>query len=360
MKTIRFINKDGTQFVSTLRKNVNDYFKTKGISTKGNWNMAIKSIVMLSLYLIPYILILSVSMPGWMIFPLAVTIGLGMAGIGMCVMHDGVHGSYSNKKWLNDMVGRTMYMIGGNVFTWKVQHNLLHHTFTNIKGHDEDIETKAIIRLSYQAPLKKIHRFQHIFAFFFYCLMSIAKLVVDFFQLYKYNKTGITQEQHAKPKLELTKMIITKALYLFLAIGLPIILSSFSWWQILLGFFVMHLTAGGIMSIIFQMAHVVEQAEQPIINKDGNIDNEWAIHELNTTSNFSRNNRFITWIAGGLNFQIEHHLFPNICHVHYKKISPIVEKTVKEFGLKYNLNATFWQAIVSHYKTLKLLGRQTT
>lgn len=358
MKTLRFVTKDRLQFTTTLRKNVNDYFKTKGVSTKGNWSMVIKSVVMLSLYLVPYVLILSVPMSGWMIFPLAFIMGIGMSGVGMCVMHDGAHGSYSTKKWLNEMIGRTMYMIGGNVFTWKVQHNLLHHTFTNIVGHDEDIGTKAVIRLSYQAPLKKIHRFQHIYAFFFYSLMTIAKLANDFFQLAKYNKEGITVEQKAKPKLELWKMIATKGLYLFAAIVLPLLLSSFSWWLILLGFLVMHLTAGMIMSIIFQMAHVVENAEQPIPDIDGNIENEWIIHELNTTANFSRNSRLLSWFVGGLNFQIEHHLFPNICHVHYKKISPIVEKTVQEFGLKYNLNRTFWQAIVSHYRTLKLLGRQ--
>lgn len=355
---IRFINKDGPLFVAALRKNVNDYFKAKGLSTKGNWNMVVKSMIMLSLYLAPYILILTVPMSGWMIFPLALIMGIGMAGTGMCVMHDGAHGAYSSKKWLNDIIAKSMYMIGGNVFTWKVQHNLLHHTFTNIADHDEDIGTKAVIRLSYQAPLKKFHRFQYIYAFFFYCLMTIAKLVGDFFQLAKYNKLGITIEQKAKPKLELFKMISTKALYLFAAIGLPMLLSSFNWWLLLLGFLVMHLTAGAIMSVVFQMAHIVESADQPLLNKEGNIENEWAIHELNTTANFSRNNRLLSWFVGGLNFQIEHHLFPNICHVHYKKISPIVEKTAKEFGLKYNLNSTFWDAIVSHFRTLKLLGNQ--
>lgn len=358
MNTIKFISKERLQFATVLRKNVNDYFKAKGISTKGNWSMIAKSIIMLSLYLVPYILILTIPMSGWLIFPLAFIMGIGMAGVGMGVMHDGAHGSYSTKKWLNDMVARTMYAIGGNVFTWKIQHNLMHHTFTNIDGHDEDIGNKSIIRLSYHAPLKKIHRFQHIYAFFLYCLLTISKLVDDFFQLFKYNKAGITKEQHFKPQLELWKMIGTKASYLFMAIGLPIILSSFNWWLILLGFFIMHFTAGAIMSIIFQMAHVVEAVEQPLPDEEGNIDKEWIIHELITTANFSRNSRFISWFAGGLNFQIEHHLFPNICHIHYRKISPIVENTAKEFGLKYNVNPTLWQAIVSHYRTLKLLGTQ--
>jgi linoleoyl-CoA desaturase len=130
------------------------------------------------------------------------------------------------------------------------------------------------------------------------------------------------------------------------------------WGFVLLGFLTMHLTGGGIMAIIFQMAHIAQEADQPLLNAEGNIENEWAIHELLTTVNFSRNNRVLGWYIGGLNFQIEHHLFPNICHVHYRKISPIVERTAKEFGLRYNLKPGFFGAIASHTRMLKVLGKQ--
>jgi linoleoyl-CoA desaturase len=244
------------------------------------------------------------------------------------------------------------------VFTWNIQHNVKHHTFTNIKGYDEDINTKAIIRLSNQAPLKRIHRFQYIYAFFFYTLMTIAKLFNDFVQLAEYNKAGITKQQNAEPKTELLRLIFYKLAYFSVFLFLPIIITGFNWWIMLLGFLIMHLTAGGIMSIIFQMAHISEGVEQPVLNEEGNIENEWAIHELETTANFARNNRLLSWFIGGLNFQIEHHLFPNICHVHYKRISPIVEKTAKEFGLNYNVQPTFFKAIISHTKTLKILGKK--
>lgn len=358
MKTIKFVSNDRSEFTSALRKNVNNYFKEKNISTKGNWRMALKSVIMLNLYLIPFILIIVLPMAGWMIFPLSIVMGIGMAGIGMSVMHDAAHGSSSDKKWLNSLLSKTIYLIGGSAFTWNIQHNVKHHTFTNISGHDEDIDTKAIIRLSPQAPLKKIHRFQYIYAFFFYTLMTIAKLSNDFRQLADYNRTGYTQRQNAKPKQEQVKLIAFKLLYILLFLGLPLLFSSFSWGLVLLGFLVMHLTAGGIMSIIFQMAHVTEGADHPSLNADGNIENEWAIHELLTTVNFARNNRMLGWFVGGLNFQIEHHLFPQICHVHYRKISPIVEQTAKDFGLRYNLQPTFFKAVLSHAKMLKALGRQ--
>jgi linoleoyl-CoA desaturase len=352
------MNKDRSQFAATLRKNVNAYFKEKNLSQKGNWKMILKAGVMLFLYIAPFVVMLTVSMPGWMIFPLAAIMGIGMAGTGMSVMHDAVHGSSSKRNWVNKLLGSSMYAMGSHVFTWKVQHNVMHHTFTNVEGYDEDIEPRGVIRLSKHSPLKKIHRFQHFYAFFLYSLMTMSKMVKEFFQLYEYNKTGITRQQNAKPRVEYAKLILSKSLYLFAMFGLPLIFSSFSWWLILLGFLVVHGVAAIIMSVIFQMAHVVEGAEQPLPNEEGQLDNEWAIHQLQTTSNFARNNRVLGWFIGGLNFQIEHHLFPNICHIHYRKISHIVERTAVEFGLNYNLKPSFIGAVGSHLRTLKQLGRK--
>ncbi len=319
--------------------------------------MKIKSILMLSMYLVPFILILTLPLSPWLMLLFSVVIGIGLAGTGMSVMHDAMHGSFSRKKWLNDLMSNTMYLLGGSVFTWKVQHNILHHTFTNIDGHDEDIASKAIIRLSRHAPLHKVHRFQHLYALFLYSLMTLSKLFKDFPQLHHYNKTGLTRQQNASPAKELIKLSIAKALYLGVFVGLPFLLTDFSWWQILLGFLLTHLTAGMIMSVVFQMAHIVEGASQPLLNEEGNVENEWAIHQLDTTANFARRSRWLNWYTGGLNFQIEHHLFPNICHIHYRQISPIVERTAAEFGIVYNIKPTFAHAFASHLRMLKQLGR---
>jgi len=357
MKTLKFINKDKSQFTAALRKNVNNYFKENGISTKGNLKMVFKSIAMISLYLVPFIFILTLPLTAWLIFPLSIIMGIGMAGIGMGVMHDAAHGSFSRKGWLNKLFSYMMYFLGANTFNWKIQHNILHHTYTNIEGFDEDIEPKASLRFSKNTPLKKIHRFQHIYAFFLYCLMTVSRLVNDFGQLIKYNKAGITKQQGSTPKKEMVTLVLTKAAYFGVFIGLPLIFSSFSWWLILIGFLVMHAVAGIFMSTVFQMAHLVEEAEQPLPDEKGIINNEWAIHELETTANFAKKSRLFAWLIGGLNYQIEHHLFPNICHIHYKAISPIVESTAKSFGLRYNQNRTFFSAIGSHIRMLRTFGR---
>ncbi|MDE3212977.1 MAG: acyl-CoA desaturase [Bacteroidota bacterium] len=358
MNTIKFICKDAKQrqFARAVRKNVNDYFRDKKISIKGNLRLAIQTVVMLSTYLVPFALIFIIPMNAWAAMVMAILMGVGMAGIGMCVMHDAVHGSYSHKKWINKILGGTMYLLGSNVFNWKIQHNFLHHAYTNVGGFDEDIDSKGPIRLSQFAPLKKIHHYQYIHAFFFYGLMTISKLINDFRQLVVYNKEGITRQYHIHPTTEYFKMVITKILYLFVFIGLPMWLTPFSWWQVLLGFFIMHWTAGCILSTVFQMAHVVEGTEQVMPNAEGIIEREWAVHELRATSDFARNNLFLEYYVGGLNFQIEHHLFPNISHIHYREIAPIVEKTAKEFGFTYNLKPNFRQAFLSHVRRLRELS----
>jgi linoleoyl-CoA desaturase len=360
MKTIKFVctDKQQKEFSAALRKNVYAWFKERGISTKGNWALAVQTAIMLSIYIVPFIMIFIIPMNAWVAMLLTVIIGIGMAGIGMCVMHDAVHGSYSSKPWVNKLLGSTMYLLGSNVLNWKIQHNILHHTYTNIDGYDQDIASRGPIRLSAFAPLKKIHRHQHIHAFFFYGLMTISKLSKDFTQLAEYNKAGLTGKHGGNPGFQYFKMVLVKVIYLFVFIGLPILFTPFTWWQVLLGFFIMHWTAGCILSTVFQMAHVVEGAEQLAPNSEGIINSEWAVHELRTTSDFARNNLFLNWYIGGLNFQIEHHLFSNICHIHYRKIAPIVEKTAKEFGFTYNLKPTFVDALRSHIKRLKELGRK--
>ncbi|HSF88797.1 MAG TPA: fatty acid desaturase, partial [Saprospiraceae bacterium] len=204
MRTLKFATSDKNQhhFAAAVRKNVNDYFKEKGIPQTANFAMVLQTIVMLSLYIVPFILILTVPMSIWVALGLVIVMGLGTAGIGMSVMHDAVHGSYSRKEWVNKMFGSSMYLLGSNVFNWKVQHNILHHTNTNIDGFDGDIDSKGPIRLSHSAPYKKFHRYQHFHAFFFYGLMTLSKLVQDFTQLAEYNKSGITRQLKRSPVAE--------------------------------------------------------------------------------------------------------------------------------------------------------------
>ncbi len=346
------------QFGIAVKKNVHNYFTENNISPKGNLGLIFKSIVLMALYIVPFILLLTVSMNSWVALSLTLVMGVGMAGIGMCVMHDSVHGAYSEKEWVNKWLGRTIYLLGNNVFNWKIQHNVLHHTYTNVDGQDEDIADKGLIRLSHQVEMRKIHYYQYIHAFFFYGLMTFSKWVKEFSQLSKYSKMGYTRKFKINYIREYAKLISIKVLYVFAFLVFPLFVTQFAWWQLWIGFVAMNFVAGFIMSVVFQLAHIVEGITDHIPNAQGNVEGNWAVHELLTTSNFAPDNHLLNWYVGGLNFQIEHHLFPTICHIHYRDIAPIVAQTAAEFGIPYNQHPTFGKALASHVRKLKELGQQ--
>ena len=321
MSTINFSRVDNAKFFKTLNKRVNDYFKENKLKKTGNWKLYSKAIIMFLLFLVPFILILTVSMSQWMMIFMVIITGVGMAGVGMNVMHDSNHESFSSKKWVNKLMGSSIYILAGNVYNWKVQHNVLHHTFTNIKDHDEDIDAGRIIRFSQHAKWLKIHKIQ------------------------KY------------PTTEWTKLVISKLVYYSLWIVLPIAVLDIAWWKVLIGFFMMHYTAGMILSLVFQLAHIVPTTTMPIPDENGNLEHTWAVHQLYTTSNFAPSNWVVNFYTGGLNHQVEHHIFPHISHIHYDKLAKIVKETAKEFNLPYNEYKTTRRAIIEHFKHLGVLGK---
>jgi len=351
-----FAKQDSLKFFRTLNSRVNSYFKENNIEKTGNWKIHLKTVILFTVFLVPYFLILTLDMPFWAHLLLTIVMGIGMAGIGMNVMHDANHGSYSTKSWVNKFMGGTIYVLAGNVHNWQVQHNVLHHTYTNIIGHDEDLEAGRIMRFSKEAEWHSFHRFQQYYAVFLYGLLTFNwAITTDFKQMRNYLKRKLSYGEPKNPKILWTTLIITKIIYLAIWMALPMII-GITWWKVLVGFFVMHYTAGLILSIVFQLAHVVDEAANPQPNEVGEMENTWAIHQLFTTVNFAPKNKIVNWYTGGLNHQIEHHIFPHISHVHYGKIAKIVKETAKECQLPYYEYKTMSAAVVAHFKHLKTLG----
>ena len=356
--TIKFSRVDSAKFFRTLNKRINSYFKDNNIKKTGNWKLYGKAMVMFALFIIPLILIYTLDLSGWVQGLFMVIIGIGMAGVGMNVMHDANHESFSSKKWVNKLMGSSIYILAGNDYNWKVQHNVLHHTYTNIQGHDEDIDAGRIIRFSKHAKWLKIHKYQKYYAFFLYGLLTVNwAITTDFKQSYHYLKKKLSYGKFPNPATQCTKLIIGKVIYYAVWVALPLFL-GFAWWQVLIGFLIMHYTAGIILSVVFQLAHVMPNTEMPLPDADGNMKNTWAIHQLYTTSNFAPKNWFVRYFTGGLNRQVEHHLFSNISHIHYSKIAKIVKETAKEFNLPYNEYNTMWKALKEHYRQLNVLGQK--
>jgi linoleoyl-CoA desaturase len=353
---IKFRNTQDASFTATLHQRINEYFNNQDISDKGNILMAIKVVFFLSGFVGSYLLIylsgdnILLSLLSWLL------LGFFTAFVGFNISHDAVHGSLSRFKILNRMLGYTFNLAGTNKYMWKLMHNVIHHTYTNIPGHDEDLEPVPLIRLSTENELKKIHKYQHLYAYFLYCFTSISWVFKKDFVSFFRRKIG-NYENKKHPAKEYIVLFLSKALYFIIFLVLPIVYCGVPWWATVLFFIAMHMVQGLTLAVVFQLAHVVEGAHFPTPDERGDVMNNWTIHQLNTTANFARKSFLASWFFGGLNFQIEHHLFPNICHVHYPDISSIVKKTAADFGLQYNENRTMWIAIQSHTRMLKMLGR---
>lgn len=358
--TVRFNKKDRPEFYKELRKRVNAYFKEKGISMRANAQMKFKTVFMILLYLSPLALILSgVTNSLYTMFLAWAIMGFGMVGIGASIMHDANHGSYSKKKRVNQFLGYLVNLVGGYHVNWKIQHNVLHHSFTNVDGFDEDIEN-ALFRFSPDKERKKRFRFQAFYAPFLYSIMTLYWLLVkDIIQLKGYAQRNLLKAQGRNFWTSLLELFLTKSGYLVLTLLLPILFLPFPWWQTLLGFLTMHFVAGLFLSLIFQPAHVVTDVDFYKPDEDGSVENNWAIHQFQTTANYARGSKAFSWFIGGLNHQIEHHLFPNICHIHYERIAPIVQEIAENYEVPYHEHRTFVGAIRNHFLMLDRLGKGT-
>ncbi|QJW89969.1 acyl-CoA desaturase [Spirosoma taeanense] len=354
---LKFINTSQSAFFATVRGRVDAYFAQRAISPHANRAMWAKAVFFLGGYALFYGLIFSNHFGPWVMLGLAIGLGVFAACIGFNVSHDALHGAFSARPWVNKLLGGSFYLLGANPYVWKITHNVVHHTYTNIPGHDEDIEVApGLIRLDPLEKLQPWHRYQQWYTFPLYALASLSWVLRK--DYVKFFKSRIGHHDTANhPSREYIKLFVSKGLYYVFFLVLPSMVLSVAWWQVLIGFIVMHLAEGLVLGLVFQLAHVVEGTTFPLPDETGNVQDAWAIHQLQTTANFAPQSMLAAFFCGGLNRQIEHHLFPKICHIHYPAITAIVKRTAHEFGLPYLENCSFGSALYSHFRLLRALGR---
>lgn len=356
--SVKWKKKDLEHFFPTLKKRVDGYFTERQIKKQGNRKLYIKAVVLLTVYLAPFVLILTLELPGVVQLALWSLIGFALAGIGMSVMHDANHGSFSKNRIVNYFMGHTLNLLGGSVCNWKMQHNVLHHTYTNVAEMDEDIDDKLLMRFCPHSERKSYHRFQFIYVVFFYSILTLYWVTFkDFVQYIQYRRHQVFCEEKKSHWQKLVQILMMKFIYFFIILYLPIAIIGLPVGVTVGGFLLMQGIAGFILALVFQLAHTVQGTSHPLPNTEGIIENDWAIHQLQTTANFARKSKWISWYVGGLNFQVEHHLFPYISHVHYPQIAEIVKATAEEFDVPYLESKTFMGAVGSHFSFLYDLGK---
>ena len=346
-------NGNGSAFYTDLKNRVESYFKEQNIDSHGNLKIYLKSAFYILSFIACYIILVFFTPSTLLSILICIVFGLLTAGIGFNVMHDGGHGSYSSKKAVNRIAALSLNFLGGSSFLWNIKHNMIHHTFTNIDGHDDDILNEPFLRLATTQKRRFYHRFQYIYWVFIYGLMYFGWVFI--LDVLKYFRKGIA----AKTNIRFDAMThigfwLTKALYIGIFIILP--LQFVHWYAFLIGFGIWVYTTGLVTSVVFQLAHAVEETNF-IEPENGVMENDWAVHQVLTTANFGSRSKILSFFTGGLNQQVEHHLFPRISHIHYPKLSPIVKETCKEHGLVYLEQPTFFHALWSHMRYLYRLGR---
>ena len=354
MPQIKF-NNSNHSFFQSLKRSVDAYFSSNRLKRTGNWQLYSKALVLIPTAIAVYIYLLSGNYNLWGGVLLSILLGLLLVSIAFNVMHDACHGSYSGKKWVNKLMGYSMNALGSSAFIWKIKHNIIHHTYTNIDGIDDDIKNGPLLRHCATQKWIPIHRFQFIYMFFLYSVSTLAWILGTDFKKYFSRKIHTTPIKRISFREHLI-FWLSKLLYAFFYVVVPTYFLGWQPW--LIGFLTIHFTMGLILSIVFQLAHVVEKTSFDAVGqKNRVIESEWAIHEIKTTADFAAQNKLISWFVGGLNFQIEHHLFPQVSHVHYLALSKIVRQQCDLFGLPYNYYPSMTLAIVSHVRLMKKLGR---
>lgn len=353
MQTPKFRNLNASRFHPELKKRVQDYFQQNNLKPTGNFSLYFKAGLLWAAYLFLYVHLLFFTPTPWVAALECVIMGCVTACIGFNVMHDGGHGSFSSSRFWNKIAAYSVNGLGASMLMWSSKHNIIHHTYTNIDGVDDDIEIKPFLRMCQSQKHHAAHRFQHIYFWAFYCLLLINWVFASDFKKYFSRKVGQVPLRTFSTG-EHVAFWVAKLFYFTTMIALPIYLVGFVYW--LVGFLLMSMSAGLILSIVFQLAHTVEPTQFPQITDQNDIESEWAVHQLMTTANFATRNKLVSWLVGGLNFQIEHHLFPKISHVHYPALSQIIRKTCEEFNIHYIEFERTRDAIVSHILHLKRMG----
>jgi linoleoyl-CoA desaturase len=347
--------KDEAGFLSELRRRADDHFAKTGRNERDCWQMYLKTAVILAWLATSYALLVFAAPTVWLAAPLSISLALAISAVGFSIQHDGSHNAYSRFSWINRLAALSLDLIGASSYLWRWKHVVFHHTYPNVDGQDADIDVGVVARLSPGQRRRWAHRWQHLYLWFLYALTaSVWHLFGDFKDVIS---GKIREHRIPRPKgWELVTFIVGKFVSIGLLIGIPMLVHS--WWVVLIFYVVVTAVLGVVLTVVFQLAHCVEEADYPEpVDGGRRMADAWAVHQVQTTVDFARKSRVLCWFLGGLNFQVVHHLFPRICHIHYPTLSRIVEETCREFGVRYSAHRSLAAGIASHFRWLRELGR---
>jgi linoleoyl-CoA desaturase len=342
-------------FHQSLKARVEQYLGASGRSPRDLPAMYVKTAVILGWFVASYVWLVFGATGPWGAAAGCVSLGLAMAGIGFSIQHDANHGGYSNRPMINRFFAWTLDAVGGSSYVWSWKHNIFHHSHPNVVGLDEDIDIQPLCRLAPSHKLRAAHRLQHLYIWGLYGLLPVKWHFIDDFKDVLTGRIG-RQKMPRPSGWKLAGALGGKLLFYGWALVVPALFHPL--WQVALGYLLTAFVLGLMLSTVFQLAHCVEEADFTELPEGGHtFPRDWAAHQVEATVDFARGNPLVSWYLGGLNFQVEHHLFPRVCHLHYPAISRIVEETCREHGVRYRTNVSVGAALRSHVSWLKRMGQ---
>lgn len=353
---IRFrVKNQDDPFFQELHTEVNQYLQQQLNGPYANYLNVVKGVLYLSLFWGSYATILGSGLPDWAILIGYAAMGIFGLFIAFNISHDAAHGTLSRQPWLNKL---TYYLtfnpLGTDAYLWGIRHNQSHHLFPNVDGVDVDIDSNFLVRLSPNRPLLKHHHWQHLYAPILYGLFTLQWVFIkDWHYLSRKNLANLRNIRH--PKTEVAGVIVAKIFHFTYLVLIPICL-GLSVWVVVAGYLLYHVAMSYFFLFTNIMNHHSEEAEFPQRDAEGYLPGSWAQHQITTCLDFHPRSQVWTFFFGGFNAHAAHHLFPNVCHVHYPAISGMIARLSKKHGVRYH-QSDWWRALISHFKHLKALGQ---
>jgi linoleoyl-CoA desaturase len=351
---VRFPRDDG--FHAALKRAAADHFAATGAARVGGAALHAKTAVILGWFAASYgLLLASGGASPLLAAGLVISLALATAGIGFSVMHDANHGAYARSRGANRAWGFALDLIGGSSYLWRFKHNVQHHTFANVDGLDADVDAGPFLRLAPTQRLRRFHRWQHLYGWLLYGALAVKWWFLDDAVDLARGRIGATPFPRPRGG-ELAALVLGKAAFLAWAVVVPALVFRSPW--VLPLFLLGALTLGMVLATVFQLAHAVPGAEFHAAGPgERRLPAGFAEHQVRATVDFAPSNRLLGWYVGGLNFQIEHHLFPDVCHVHYPALAGIVARVCRAHGVPHRTAPTLRAALAGHHRFLRALGR---
>lgn len=350
-------SKNGEPLYRALKESTRNYFQGSGKSRHADQVMWIKMSLFFLLTVSGYILLITFGAMSlvfacstYLLFMFSSTLFV------VTVAHDASHKALFKSKMANRLLSYSWNFVGISRNLWEIKHHHSHHIYTNIPNRDVDIAESPLLRFSPGYRYRSYYRYQHLYAPFLYILFGIffvfVKDFVNFFTK-KFHPYGAGK----LPKLFLVQLLFTKLVYLTVSFIIPLMVLPYAWWQVLAMYGVSLVICGVFMLLILVVPHINEDAAMHESGYSIKNQDEWALHQVQATIDSSVNSALLNWFTGGLNTHLVHHLFPEVCHIHYIQLTRVIKKELKERGIMYK-EKTFARSITDHFKYLKLMGME--